>query len=244
MGLRRGVQEGKSHGGAKLFRSLTSQGKAREFSRKPGAGGMGSADQLSDFVRDALAAGHDGARIRAALAQAGWTAPEIEGAVTAWSAGGDLPPVPRPRPYVSAREAMLYALLMIALVLVCFHVLRLGFQVIDQAIPDLSESGASDRWSMRFSIAAILAFLPLFVLLDLRMARHMGAGDQRRRSQARRIFASVTVFAAALVLLGDLVSVVYAFLSGDLTPRLAAKCALVAVMGLLVAGCYREDLDG
>ena len=65
-----------------------------------------------------------------------------------------------------------------------------------------------------------------------------------RRSKLFWIFASVTVFAAALVLLGDLVSVVYAFLSGDLTPRLAAKCALVAVMGLLVAGCYREDLDG
>lgn len=205
---------------------------------------MSAAEQLSDFVRRALAGRHDSARIRAALQQAGWTAPEIESAMSAWQDGGGLPPVPRPRPYVSAREAMLYALLMIALVLVCFHVLSLGFQVIDRAIPDLAEGGTPDRWSMRFSIAAILAFLPLFVLLDYRMARHMGVGDQRRRSQARRIFASITVFAAALVLLGDVVSVVYAFLSGDLTPRLAAKCALVAVMGLLVAACYREDLDG
>lgn len=205
---------------------------------------MAAAEQLSDFVRDALAAGHEGTRIRAALQQAGWTAPEIEGAMSAWQDGGGLPPVPRPRPYVSAREAMLYALLMIALVLVCFHVLSLGFQVIDRVIPDLAESAAPDRWSMRFSIAAILAFLPLFVVLDHRMARRMGQGDQRRRSQARRVFASVTILAAALVLLGDVVSVVYAFLSGDLTPRLAAKCALVAVTGLLVAGCYREDLDG
>lgn len=205
---------------------------------------MASADQLSDFVRDALAAGHGDARIRAALAQAGWTAPEIDGAVTAWSAGGDLPPVPRPRPYVSAREAMLYALLMIALVLVCFHVLRLGFLVIDAAIPDLAASAMPHTWSMRFSIAAIVAFLPLFVALDHRMAKQAAEGDQRRRSQARRIFASITVLAAALVLLGDVVSVIHAFLSGDLTPRLAAKCALVAAMGLLVAACYREDLDG
>ena len=139
---------------------------------------------------------------------------------------------------------MLYALLMIALVLVCFHVLRLGFLVIDQAIPDLADTGPADLWSMRFSIAAIIAFLPLFVALDHRMAQRIGGGDQRRRSQARRIFASITVLAAALVLLGDVVSVIHAFLSGDLTPRLAAKCALVAVMGLLVAACYREDLDG
>ncbi|WP_207099609.1 DUF5671 domain-containing protein [Paracoccus shandongensis] len=205
---------------------------------------MAAAEQLSDFVRDALAAGHDGLRIRAALQGAGWTAPEIEGAMTAWQDGGGLPPVPRPRPYVSAREAMLYALLMIALVLVCFHVISLGFRVIDLAIPDLAEAGPPDTWSMRFSIAAILAFLPLFVILDHRMARRIGGGEQRRRSQARRVFASITVLAAALVLLGDAVSVIYAFLSGDLTPRLAAKCALVAVMGLLVAACYREDLDG
>ncbi|WP_328288391.1 DUF5671 domain-containing protein [Paracoccus lichenicola] len=195
-------------------------------------------------MRDALAGGHDGPRIREALQGAGWTAPEIDGAMAAWQGGGDLPPVPRPRPYVSAREAMLYALLMIALVLLCFHVLRLGFQLIDGAIPDGADSALPDRWSMRFSIAAILAVLPLFVVLDHRMARRLGRGEQRRRSQARRVFASVTILAAALVLLGDAVSVVHAFLSGDLTPRLAAKCALVAVMGLLVAACYREDLDG
>lgn len=205
---------------------------------------MAAAEQLSDFVRNALADRHDPARIRTALQQAGWSAPEIDGAMTAWQDGGDLPPVPRPRPYVSARESMLYALLMIALVLVCFHVVDLGFHVIDRAIPDLTDFGTPDRWSMRFSIAAILAFLPLFILLDHRMARNLGDQNRRRRSQARRVFASVTILMAALVLLGDVVSVIYAFLSGDMTPRLAAKCALVAVMGLLVAACYREDLDG
>lgn len=205
---------------------------------------MASADPLSDFVRDALSGGHDVARIRSALQQQGWTLPEIDNALTGWAGGVDMPPVPRPRPYVSAREAMMYALLMIALVLVCFHVLRLGFLVIDGAIPDLADPGSPGPWSMRFSIAAIVAFLPLFVLLDHRMARRIGERDQQRRSQARRVFASITVLAAALVLLGDVVSLIHAFLSGDLTPRLAAKCALVAVMGLLVAACYREDLDG
>ncbi|MFC3627867.1 DUF5671 domain-containing protein [Paracoccus angustae] len=205
---------------------------------------MAATEQLSQFVRDALAGGHEAPRIREALQGAGWTVPEIEGAMAAWQGGGDLPPVPRPRPYVSAREAMLHALLMIALVLLCFHVTRLGFQVIDAAIPDLTEAGPPDTGSMRFSIAAIIAFLPLFLALDHRMARQTGPSDRQRRSQARRVFASVTVLAAALVLLGDVVSVVYAFLSGALTPRLAAKCALVAVMGLLVGACYREDLDG
>lgn len=205
---------------------------------------MAAAQQLSDFVRDALARGHGEPRIRAALQDAGWSVADIDGAMGAWAVAGDMPPVPRPRPHVSAREAMLYALLMIALVLVCFHVLRLGFLVIDAAIRDVADDGPRNVWSMRFSMAAIIAFLPLFVLLDHRLARNEQAGrDRQRRSQARRVYASLTVLAAALVLLGDAVSVIYAFLSGDLTPRLAAKCALVAIMGLLVAACYREDLN-
>lgn len=208
------------------------------------ADGVAAADQISDFVRHAMAGGHDAGSIRAALDQAGWTTAEIDQALSAWHPGGSLPPVPRPRPYVSAREAMLYALLMIALVLVCFHMLRLGFLVIDGAIPDPAQSGPTDSWSMRFSIAAIVSFLPLFVLLDGRMARRDRGGTPQRRSQARRIFASITVLVAALVLLGDVVAAVYAFLSGDLSPRLAAKLALVALTGLLVAACYREDLDG
>lgn len=205
---------------------------------------MAASDHLSDFVRGAMAGRHDPARIRAALHGAGWSASEIDAALSSWHQEGDLPPVPRPRPYVSAREAMLYALLMIALVLVCYHVVRLGFHVIDRMLPDPAETGGPDRWTMRFSIAAIIAFLPLFVVLDHRMARRLDDRGQRRRSQARRVFASITVLAAAVVLLGDAVSMIYAFLSGDLTPRLAAKCALVALMGALVAACYREDLDG
>lgn len=243
MGLRRVVQEEKGAPRQKFVGSLTATGKTRDVRLERGQI-VAAADHLSDFVQNAMAGQHDPARIRAALRHAGWSAAEIDAAMSAWHRDGDLPPVPRPRPYVSAREAMLYALLMIALVLVCFHVVRLGFHVIDRLVSDPTETGGPDRWTMRFSIAAIIAFLPLLVLLDHRMARRTGDPDLRRRSQARRIFASITVLAAAVVLLGDAVSVIYAFLSGDLTLRLAAKCALVALMGLLVAACYREDLDG
>ena len=205
---------------------------------------MAGSEELSDFVHGAMARGQTEPRIRAALSHAGWSPPEIDDALSRWIAAEDLPPVPCPRPYVSAREGMLYALLMIALVLVCFHVSRLGFMVIDGILPDVAGRETPDPWAMRFSIASIVAFLPLFVWLDRRMTRQVLAAAQPRRSKARRIFASVTVLAAALVLLGDVVAAIYAFLSGDLTLRLGAKLALVAVTGLLVAACYREDLDG
>lgn len=223
---------------------LTALGAAGNLRPRTMGFPVASADQLSDFVRKALSAGHGPDRIREVLGQTGWSGAEIETALSGWQPGGDLPPVPRPRAYVSAREAMLYALLMIALAVVCYSVLNLGFDVIDTAMPDATDYSTPSPWSMRFAIAAIIAFLPIFALLDHRMATRLLERDLRRRSQARRVFASITVLLAALVVLGDVVAIIYALLSGDLTLRFGAKALLVGVVGLLVAACYREDLDG
>ena len=52
---------------------------------------------------------------------------------------------------------------------------------------------------------------------------------ERVKNKNRLIRAVTAMLVAALVLLGDVVAAVYAFLSGDLTLRLAAKLALVEV---------------
>lgn len=201
-----------------------------------------SAGDLSDFVRRALAAGQDRAAIAAALSDAGWSGREVEAALQGWHDVAGMPPVPRARPYVSAREALLHALLLVALGMVCWHTSSLGFAVIDSTVPD--PVGQAAYASMRFSIAALVVFLPVFLLLDRRLARRITQGDERLRSRARRGFASLTVMVAALVLLGDLAASVFALLSGDMTLRFLAKAVLVAVTGLLVLVYYKADLDG
>ncbi|MDO5704660.1 MAG: DUF5671 domain-containing protein [Paracoccus sp. (in: a-proteobacteria)] len=199
--------------------------------------------ELSDFVHRALLAGRDPTDIRAALAETGWTGAEIDSAMSAWQMRDGLPPIPVPRSYISAREAMLHVLQMIALLMVCLHTFLLGARVIDWLVPEIPGQGF---WfgDVRFSIAALIAFLPLYVWLDLRMARTAADPEARRRSVARRGFASVTVLLAAVALLGDLVTTINALLAGDLTLRFVAKAGLVALIGLLVAARYREDLNG
>ncbi|MDO5648139.1 DUF5671 domain-containing protein [Paracoccus sp. (in: a-proteobacteria)] len=205
---------------------------------------MQAVEHLTHFTQRALADGHDPARIRAALLDAGWTGPEVDTALSGWRVSPDLPPVPVPRTYVSAREAAIYALLVVALAMVCFHVVSLGFAVIDAWVPDATETVWRGDSSMRFSVAALVAFLPVFLWLDRRMARRAVEAESRRHSPARRSFASLTVFVAALVLLGDVVAAVYALLTGDLSARFLAKVLLVAVTGALIVALYREDLDG
>ncbi|SEH81355.1 DUF5671 domain-containing protein [Paracoccus alkenifer] len=206
---------------------------------------MARSDELNDFVRSGLASGRSGDELAAALGQAGWSGREIAAALAAWlPAAPGLPPVPRPRAYVSAREALVYGLLFLLLGMICWHVTMLGFRVIETLLPEPDQryyySSAS---SMRWSIATLLPAVPLFVMLNRKVTRDTAQDSGRRRSLVRKWFAAVTLLLAALALLGDLVAVIYSLLNGDLTLRFAAKAGLIAVVGALVFAYYRDELD-
>lgn len=203
---------------------------------------MKPGDHLGEFVRQALAQGHDRAALTRALAEAGWSRTEVSAALDVWADSPGLPPVPRPQPYVSGWEAVVYGLMFVSLAMVAWHVVQLGFTAFDRLIPDVGETWRGND-SIRWSVASLLAFLPLFLLLNWRVNRPE-ADSARRRSLVRKWFASVTLLIAALVLLGDLVFTVYALLNGDLTARFAAKAGLVALMGALIFAYYRDELDG
>ena len=205
---------------------------------------MKPADQISEFVREAMAQGGNQDQIAQALADAGWSAPEIADALHGWQAAPGRPPVPRPRPYASATEALLYGLLFLSLGTVAWNICDLGMEVLDRLISDPSEgryglAGGALRWP----IAALIVFTPLFLFLNRKVAAMAQNDAGRRRSLVRKWFASITLMVAVLVFLGDGIYVVYALLSGELTARFAAKAVLVAGVAALVLAYYRDELD-
>lgn len=205
---------------------------------------MARNDRLADFVHAALSRGLAPDAVRQALAGAGWSGREIDAALGAWLPGeGNLPPVPRPRPYVSAGEAVVYGLLFLMLGLICWHVAALGFDIIDSLLPEPGDLHDPPRSSLRWSIAWLIPTVPLFVWLNARIARATTGDPGQRRSLVRRWFAAVTLLLAALALLSDGVALIYALLNGDLTGRFAAKAALVALIGALALAYYRDELD-
>lgn len=207
---------------------------------------MRPADQLATFVHDALRTGRSRAEIRAALSAAGWTDSEVAGALAAWAETDFTPPVPRPRPFVSAREAFTYGLMFVALAMTAWHLVTLSFALIDIFIPDVVADQDLGLWrmrAMRFSIASLVVFLPLFLLLNQRTQRMTRSDPGQRRSLVRKWVSYVTLFLASMALLGDLIAVIYSLLNGDMTLRFAAKTLTVAVVAGIIFLYFRGEMD-
>jgi hypothetical protein len=64
--------------------------------------------ELEQFVRDALAKGASRPELQSVLDAAGWPAEQSRNALSAYADVPFVVPVPRPKPYLSAREAFLY----------------------------------------------------------------------------------------------------------------------------------------
>lgn len=204
---------------------------------------MRAAAHLAEFVRAGLAAGRGREELAGHLRDAGWSAAEIAAALDAWVPVPGLPPVPRPQAHVSAREALTYGLLFLLLGMIAWHLCALGFALIDAVVADPLDEGGRYVGGIPWSMATLIPVVPLFLWLNARVGRLTRADAGRRRSVVRKWFASVTLLMVAVALLGDLIAVLYAALAGELTLRFAAKAALLAVVGLLVAAWYRDELD-
>lgn len=200
--------------------------------------------ELDHFVRDALAQRVPRERIRAELARAGWRREEVDAALEAWLES-DLPvPLPRRRVQVSAREAFLYLVLFATLYVVAYHAGAVGFALVDRWLHDPLHSRLWDsgRAALRWSAASLLIAFPVFLLCSRIVGRALGRDPEKRSSGVRRWLTYLTLFLAALVLIGDLVVLVSGLLSGDLTSRFVLRALIVFAIAGLVFGHYLLDL--
>jgi hypothetical protein len=185
-------------------------------------------EELIVFVKEALARGVARDEIRAALRGAGWRDEEMEKALGAFADVGFPVPVPRPRPYLSARETFFYLLQFATLYTSAFHLGRLAFVLIERAFPDAIDQ----PWGMvtrsddaiRWSIASLLVAFPIFLLVSRALAR-VAAKDPER-------------------LTGDVITLIYNVLGGEITTRFLLKTAVVAAIAGGIFGYYLWDLRG
>ena len=205
-------------------------------------------EELIVFVKEALARGLGRDAVRAALRDAGWRDEEVEKTLRAFA---DVPfpvPVPRPRPYLSARETFFYLLQFAALYTSAFHLGRLAFLLIDRAFPDAIDQpwGIVTRSddAIRWSIASLLVAFPIFLAISRSLARAAARDPERRGSKIRKWLTYLTLFVAASVLTGDVITLIYNVLGGEITTRFLLKTAVVGAIAGGIFGYYLWDLRG
>jgi hypothetical protein len=200
---------------------------------------------LELFVREALAAGQSRPAIEAALAQAGWPPEQVDDALDAYADVAFPVPVPKPRPYLSAREAFLYLVLFATLYISAYHLGSLLFDLLDRALPDPADArhGFVDTGSsMRWSVASLLVAFPVFLFVARLLGRELARNPVKRLSAVRRWLTYITLFLAAGIVIGDLIAAVYNVLGGELTLRFALKALVVGVIAGTVFAYYLVDL--
>ena len=200
---------------------------------------------LERFVRESLARGLPRESIEAALASAGWPAEQTRVALDAYAAVDFPVPVPRPRPYLSAREAFLYLVLFSTLYVAAWHLGSLIFDLLNQALPDPADSDYRRERideSIRWSTASVLIAFPVFVYMARYLSLELARSPVKRLSAVRRWLTYLTLFFASSVLIGDMITLLYNALGGETTVRFVLKVLVAAAIAGSIFLFYLRDL--
>ena len=200
---------------------------------------------LERFVRESLARGLPRESIEAALASAGWPAEQTRVALDAYAAVDFPVPVPRPRPYLSAREAFLYLVLFSTLYVAAWHLGSLVFDLLNLAFPDPADRDYRRERideSIRWSTASVLIAFPVFVYMARYLSLELARSPVKRLSAVRRWLTYLTLFFASSVLIGDMITLLYNALGGETTVRFVLKVLVAAAIAGSIFLFYLRDL--
>ncbi|WP_193174852.1 DUF5671 domain-containing protein [Oricola nitratireducens] len=207
---------------------------------------MASSDPVTRFVHDALAAGRSRTEIQNALSEAGWAKSDVDKALSAFADVDFTPPVPRPRPQLTARDVFVYALLFTALTFTAVYLINLVHGILDLALPDPADrSNAEARaiYRIRWAIATLIVSTPLYVWMTIFTGRQNAKQVGEKRSLVRRWLTYLALFASALTFFGDITYVLERFLEGEFTLRFLLKALTVGAVSASIFFFYLRDVE-
>lgn len=188
---------------------------------------------LPDFIAHARKKGMDHQTIRMLLLASGWKERDIVKALTEQTLEMD---VPVPPDTGGAREAFFHLLTfvglytwVISLIILFFNYINRAFP--DAAFPDYDYYGTDWQLStIRWSLAAVIVSFPLLYLLSRFLIREMKQTPEKAWSGVRRWLTYLTLFVAAAALMGDVITLVFYLLEGEISIRFLLKVFVVLVI--------------
>ena len=129
------------------------------------------------------------------------------------------------------RDTFLHLLSIIALIAVAVSFGMAVFSYIDHYFPDLATdyywSRSSYESSIRQAMAILIVVFPVFLWVSRFLKKDIKNYPEKRELKVRKWLLNLTIFVAALVIIGDLVTVINNFLRGELTMRFVLKAVTI-----------------
>jgi len=140
------------------------------------------------------------------------------------------------------RDVFLQILNAILLYVGIFAFGNLLFQIININFPDpllTNLYSSSLRYSaLRWPISLLVIIFPAFVWLSYYVARDIEKNPTKKDLKSRRWLIHFTIFASAIAILIDLITLVYSFLGGEFTTPFLLKIAVVFFMAISIFSYY------
>jgi hypothetical protein len=185
--------------------------------------------------------GHE--TIRMLLLSAGWKERDIAQAI---GAEGLDQPIPVPPDTGGARDAFFHLLVFAGLYTLVVSTLVLAFTFIGYWFPDPALDRHASlqmmRTAIRWSLAAIIVAAPFFFWISRLVLAELRRHPEKQASGIRRWLTYLTLFVASAVLVGDLITLVFRLLEGEITVRFLFKVAVVFLLAGIVFTYYSRSL--
>ncbi len=141
------------------------------------------------------------------------------------------------------RDVFLHLLAIIVLYISAVSFGALLFQFVDLAFPDpLTDAYHESRDPIRWAVATLVVVFPVYFGVMRFLRKDEAAHPEKRELKIRKWLLYFTLFAAAIVIFGDVIALVYNFLRGELTARFLLKIASVFFIAASVFGYYVWNL--
>lgn len=206
---------------------------------------------LSEYALGRIRAGVTKAELKEELSSLGWTEDEVEGAYrSAVVAMGAPVPSEGNRATLSRKASTvdvvinLFSFILLGIVATALG--TLFFQVINLAFPDALDttswySEAAATSSIHYAIAALLIGFPLYFFAMRLWFRKFREDEGRLESKLSKWLTYLVLLVTAVTIVGDLITVVFTLLQGEVTVRFFLKAlTILAIAGAIFGFYYLE----
>jgi hypothetical protein len=134
------------------------------------------------------------------------------------------------------KDVFLHIFTIIALYVSVISLLGLIFQLINIYLPDPLEYGTGyfSTRTIRWPLAVSTVMFPLYLLANSFLQKEIVKFPEKRELKTRKWLIYLTLFITVLVIAGDLISLIFRYLEGELTLRFFLKVMVVLFTAALV----------